>query len=321
MTERFLVTGAGGCIGAWTVANLIEQGADVVAFDVADDDHRLRLVLSDGQLDALERRQGDIRDFDSFAGIVAADRITHIVHLAALQVPFCIADPILGSQVNVTGTVNVLEAARRSEGLVRGVTYASSIAVFGPTDMYPGGKAEDDSPAAPATLYGAYKQANEWTAKVYAADWGIGSVGLRPSIIYGPGRDQGLTSDPTKSMLAAAVGEGSHIGFGGSMTLQHASDAADYFIAAARLETDDALVHNISGPVATVEEIIGHIVAAAPEAEGRITFDEPPLPIVGDIRGGPLDDVLGDAASHKPLAEGIAETVQRFRELRAEGLV
>ena len=184
MTDRFLVTGSSGCIGSWAVANLLRRGADVVALDVADDDHRLRLVLDSTELAQLTRRQGDIRDLEAVAGVVAADAITHIVHLAALQVPFCRADPVLGSEVNVTGTVNVLEAKRRSDGRVRGVSYASSIAVFGPADLYPGGVADDDSVLAPATLYGAYKQANEWTARVYASDWGVGSVGLRPRSIF-----------------------------------------------------------------------------------------------------------------------------------------
>jgi nucleoside-diphosphate-sugar epimerase len=319
MTNRFLVTGSGGCIGSWAVANLVHRGADVVAVDVSDDDHRLKLVLNQGELDRLPRRIGDIRDLESVTGLVEDEGITHIIHLAALQVPFCQADPVLGSQVNVTGTVNILEAARRSDGRVRGTSYASSIAVFGPAAMYSDGVVDDNSELAPATLYGAYKQANEWTARVYAADWGIGSVGLRPSVIYGSGRDQGLTSDPTKAMVAVAAGVPSHIAFGGEITYQHASDAADYFIEAALLETEDALVHNISGPVATMEEVVGHINAAAPG--GSVTFDDVALPIPGAILGGPLDEVLDHAVTQKPLADGIAESVDRFRELLAMGLV
>ena len=58
----------------------------------------------------------------------------------------------------------------------------------------------------PGTLYGVYKRANEGTAHVYWADHGVASVGLRPHTVFGPGRDQGLTSAPTTAMLAAACG-------------------------------------------------------------------------------------------------------------------
>ena len=76
-----------------------------------------------------------------------------IVHLAALQVPFCKADPVAGAQANVVGTVNVLEAAR--EHGIRRVAYASSIAAHG----------VDASKGWLATLYGAYKHCNEQTAR------------------------------------------------------------------------------------------------------------------------------------------------------------
>src|SRR6187200_2016799 len=116
MDERFLVTGSGGCIGAWTVAQLVGEGTGVVAFDASEDDHRLRLLLSDDELAALARVRGDITDLEGVERVLDEHAITHVVHLAALQVPFCRADPPLGARVNVVGTVNVFEAvARRRE--------------------------------------------------------------------------------------------------------------------------------------------------------------------------------------------------------------
>ncbi len=226
---------------------------------------------------------------------------------------------MLGSQVNVTGTVNVFEAARRSDGRVRGVSYASSVAVFGPAAMYPGGVARDDSTLAPTTLYGAYKQANEWTARVYATDWGIGSVGLRPSIVYGPGRDQGVTSDPTKAMVAVAAGKPAHIAFGGSSTFQHAADAAACFIAAARLESRSAAVHNMSGPSASIAEVAAMISEAAPGAAVSCGDDRLPLPDA--IDGSGMDELLAGASEHRSLAEGIAGSIADFSRLIEAGLV
>lgn len=314
--DRVLVTGAGGCLGAWAVHQLVTENAQVVAFDVSEDRHRLRLLLDDDQLDRVEFAQGDLRDQDTIESLVVDERITHIVHLAALQVPFCIADPVLGAQVNVTGTVNVLEAARRSDGVVRGISYASSVAVFGPGEMYEGGVAHDDSPLAPATLYGAYKQANEWTAAVYAADWGVGSVGLRPCIVYGPGRDQGLTSDPTKAMVAAATGGSGHIAFGGSSTFHHAEDAAACFLAAARLEANGADVYNVGGPTASIAEVAAAIDAVA---GSTTTYGDAPLALPSRIDGSRLDRLID--VKHRALEDGVAASIAAFRDLVERGLV
>ena len=315
--ERFLVTGSAGCIGAWAVHELVREGTPVVTFDISDTPHRLRLLLEDDELSAVRFRRGDIRDSEAVEEVIRDNRITHVVHLAALQVPFCMADPINGSRVNVTGTLNILEAARRSDGAVRGVTYASSIGVFGPSEMYEGGTVYDDSPAAPATLYGAYKQANEWTARIYSADWGVGSVGLRPSVIYGLGRDQGLTSAATVAMLAAAAGVSAHITHGGTVTYQHAQDMARTFIAAARLEAGEALVHNVGGPVAHISEVAAAIDATTPGIE--TTYDDAPFPLPSIIDGAALDRVVD--IPQRPLAEGIAGTVDDFRRLLAQGRV
>ena len=78
--------------------------------------------------------------------------------------------------------------------------------------------ASDPSPApesggvAPTTLYGTYKLANEGTARVFWADEGVASIGIRPYVVYGVGRDQGMTAGPSLAMAAAARGEGAEIG-------------------------------------------------------------------------------------------------------------
>ena len=88
--------------------------------------------------------------------------------------------------------------------------------MFGPAVMYPDGLVRDDSPLSPSsTIYGVYKQANEWSGKVYAAISDLPSVGLRPFIVYGPGRDQGMTSGPSVAILSAVTGVPFHVPYGG----------------------------------------------------------------------------------------------------------
>jgi len=307
MEERFLVTGSNGCIGAWTVAQLVGEGTSVVALDASDDDHRLRLVLDERGLGLLTRVRADITDLDALERTLDEHAITHVVHLAALQVPFCRADPPLGARVNVVGTVNVFEAVARRAERMGPVVYASSVAAY---------DALDDAHAAPAmhgvpsTLYGVYKRANEGTATVYAQERDTPSVGLRPHTVYGPGRDQGLTSAPTSAMLAAAAGRPYRLPFGGAYQLQYAPNVAGAFVAAARAGASGARVEDIGGAAVHTDDLIAAIGAVAPGAE--ITYDPVQLPFPSDTGGGALAT---------PLDVGVADAIARFRDLLGRGLV
>jgi UDP-glucuronate 4-epimerase len=298
---RYLVTGALGAIGAWTVRALLERGHDVVTYDLGGSDHRLRLALSDEQLAALWRIEGDVTDLGQLEQVIADEGIGGVIHLAALQVPFVRADPVAGAAVNVGGTVNVLEAVRRRGEGMAPVVYASSIAALAEP---PGGY--------PSTLYGVFKLANEGTAARYFEDYGVHSVGLRPHTVYGPGRDQGLTSAPTAAMVAAAAGRAFRIPFGGSLQLQYVADAGEAFVRASEAGADGASVHNLDGPVATIPEVIAAIERAAPEAAGLVTAEDEPLPFPPSVDATSFAALVGGPVS-RPLEDGVAAAIARFR--------
>ncbi len=111
------------------------------------------------------------------------------------------------------GTVVVLEAVKARLNRIRGLAYASSTAVYNAADPSP---APETGGTAPSTLYGVFKLANEGTARVYWQDDDVASIGIRPYVVYGPGRDQGLTSGPSLAMEAAARGDGHTIAYGGT---------------------------------------------------------------------------------------------------------
>jgi nucleoside-diphosphate-sugar epimerase len=314
--DRFLVTGAMGCIGAWAVRCLAREGAAVATFDLAGDPHRLRLIMDDDELARIQFITGDITDLGTFEAAVKETGATHLIHLAGLQVPFCKADPPLGARVNVLGTVNVFEAAKRA-GLRR-VVYASSIAVYGLSEEYPEGPISHDALPRPRTHYGVYKQANEGTARIYWLDDGIASIGLRPYIVYGPARDQGMTSQPTKAMLAAALGRPHHIPFGGRSVYQYAEDTARAFIQAARAPFAGAEAFNLGGSVAHVRDVIAAIETTEPSSRGQITFDDTPLPFPAEMDGAPLEAAIGPLPV-TPLEVGVRETVGLFRRAAAAG--
>jgi UDP-glucuronate 4-epimerase len=277
----------------------VREDVPVVAYDLEGSDHRLRLIASAEELDRIALVEGDVTDLDALQQTLGEHDVTHVVHLAALQVPFCKADPLLGARVNVLGTLNVFEAVKRQE-LGTTLAYASSAAVYDPSGAI-----------APTTHYGAFKLANEGSAQVYWQDDGVGSVGLRPFCVYGPGRDQGLTSTPTQAMLAAARGEPYRISFGGRTQFHYAPDVARAFVSVARRPPEGASVFNLGGPDVHVRDVVETIEAAAPEARGLIELDDVPLPFPERLP----EPVL--ALELTPLADGVRETIELFRSRAA----
>lgn len=316
--ERFLITGALGCIGAWAVRTLVTEGTPIVAFDLASDPKRLRLVMSDDELARVTFVRGDITDLQSFREVLDEHRITNIIHLAALQVPFARADPPLAALVNVVGTVNVFEAAKARGAAMAPVVYTSSIGMFEAADAdIRDGRLHVDAAAHPRTHYGVFKLANEGNARVYWLDDGLRTIGLRPMTIYGPGRDQGLTSGPTKAILAAVAGRPYRIGFGGRTLLQYAEDVARTLIAASRADVAGALVFNVGGSPASMDELVAAIETAVPKARGLITFDPQPLPFPADIDHAGIE-ILG-VVPITPLDEAVARTAAIFRDRLERG--
>ncbi len=302
-----VVTGAGGCIGSWVLALLARSGVEVCAFDLSDDKRRPRLLMPERDLEKVQWRTGDIADSRAVAGLLEAVRPSAIIHLAALQVPFCKADPVAGARVNVVGTVNVFEAARRL-GLKR-IAYASSIAAYG---------AMDEGHGAMRTLYGAYKHCDEQIARVYSDDWGVASVGIRPGVVYGVGRDQGLTSKTTFAVLAAAEGKPYEVPFSGGVSWLYAGEAASAFIHAVARERAGAPVFDMNGVYAPVEEGLRILRQLAPSA--AISSSGQPLAFPMHLPDEPLRAFLGDYGS-MPLDEGIRETYETFRSLIRRGML
>ena len=317
MAEKtFLVTGAMGCIGAWTLRRLVKNNARVIATDLSNDPVRPRLLLSEEELDKVTLAVLDVTDTKAVSDLVAKHNVTHIVHLAGLQIPFCRANPPLGSAVNVTGTINIFEAARHNG--VRGLSYASSLGVLGPASDYDTWPLPDSALPNPGTLYGVYKVANEGAARIYAADWGVGSVGLRPYTVFGVGRDQGVTADCAKAILAAAASRPFHIRFGGDIALQHASDVAETFIRCAEAESKDAHVFNLRGEITTVETFADRIKSIVDTAE--ITVEPQPLPFPADLSDAGLRGLLGGAPA-TPIATAIAQDIDLYRRLLGENRI
>jgi nucleoside-diphosphate-sugar epimerase len=307
VSEQFLVTGVLGCLGAWVARAVLADGDEVVGYDLGEDAARLRLVLGDDDADRVTLVRGDITDLEALERAIDDHAITRVVHLAALQVPFVRANPPLGMRVNVAGTVNVFEAVSSRLDRIPGVVYASSSAVYSASDPSP---APESGGTTPGTLYGVSKLADEGMARVYAADKGLPSIGLRPYVVYGPGRDQGMTSGPTMAMLAAARGQPYAIGYSGTAEYDYAPDVARAFVTAAGVEREGAAVYNAPGVAAAMEDVVAAITAVVPDA--AITWGGDPLPFPPELEAIGFDQDVGPFP-RTPLEAGVAATIEHFR--------
>lgn len=315
LTDRFLVsaehfdgpvlvTGAGGCIGAWTVAILSRSGVPCVAADLQDDRTRPSLVMGDSAAAALSWEKLDVTDGARIAEFVKSRNVRAIIHLAGLQVPFCAANPALGARVNVEGTINILEAARHA-GIKR-TAYASSIASL---SFPPGGQYKE-------TLYGAYKLANENTACVYWNDWKVPSVGLRPNVVYGVARDQGMSSLNTVGIQAAAMGLPFEIPYTGSYSWLYAGEAAAAFIAAVSQDGTGAPVFDLNGRCETIEN--GLSILQRLNNDLAVTAKGHPFPFPTDLSEAQLRAHVPDYPL-VTLESGIEDTYRAFRQLAENG--
>lgn len=315
---RVLITGGYGFIGAWIIRNLLQRGAQVWVYDLKEDPRRLRMILPEDKVREVSFVPGDVTNLAVLKQTLGQHGITHVIHLAGLQVPTCRANPILGAQVNVIGTLAVFEAVREAQPQVQRLVYASSAAVFAPQEKYPPGPLPDEVLLTPSTHYGYFKCCNEGNARIYYQDFGLSSIGLRPWTVYGVGRDLGMTSEPTKAMKSLVLGRPYHISYGGWQDLQYVDDVAKTFVRCLEAPYQGAKAYNLRGTVIDIATFHRTLVEVEPSAERLITFGERQIAIAYDLDDSALQRDIGNIPK-TPLKEGIRQTLEMFRQLHKEG--
>jgi UDP-glucose 4-epimerase len=181
---KAVVTGGAGFIGSNLVDALLERGDEVV---IVDD-------LSTGKLENIEQAraagarlvEADIRDGQALIDLFADVEPEAVFHLAAqIDVRKSVADTALDAMINVVGTINVLEAAKRA-GTRRVVNSSTGGAIYGEGKIIP---APEDHPAEPEAPYGQSKFAAEGYLELYRRLHGLSTVSLRYGNVYGPRQD------------------------------------------------------------------------------------------------------------------------------------
>lgn len=299
---RILIVGGGGFVGAWTARRLLDDGMAVRVFDL-NPPNAFFTAINDSN--AIEWITGDVVDTEGV--IAAAQGCDAIVHMAGVLTPFCREDPIRGAMINVLGTLNAFEAARAAD--IGRVVYTSSGGVYGPPDV---------AEPWPTTHYGAFKLANEGSARAYWADHSISSLGLRPFVVYGPGRETGLTAGPTLACKTAARGEPFEIPYSGRSGMIYVSDVVEALWRGVTAEFDGAHVVNLAGEDVGMEDIVSRINGLA--GAELISFDGPPMPSPSTAIGYDGSGSIGPIPV-TGLDEGLSKTFAFYRAARSAGPV
>lgn len=307
-----LITGGTGLIGACLADKLLARGERVVLFDQALAEWRIGPLRVHG--DRLQVVRGDVQSLVELLNAIQAHRVTAIVHLAYLLGAECNTIPELATRVNVLGTANVLEAARLA-GLER-MLLASSIAVYGADEQYP----PDQRPlredvalyvASGLPIYGGGKVYLEHLARDYADHHGLLVAGLRPSIVYGWGRERGTSAFTGEMIDRAVAGEPARIGFGDArVSLVYVEDVAEQFVA---LLGADARVlarrrfFNTGGDTATVRELAATVQRLLPGARIEVTSrgERDIAGLAASVSDRSLEDEVGYTRRFTPLEEGV----------------
>jgi UDP-glucose 4-epimerase len=331
--RRFLVTGGAGFIGAHLVRALVRRGEAVRVVDNlatgSEDNLSRALDLSLSAVNAAvpdahtrlvplasgcELRVGSILDAAVMAEV--CEGVEVVLHQAALRsVPRSIQDPLSTHMVNVTGTVQVLEATRRAG--VRRVVFASSSSVYGDTPL-PKHEAQIPQPKSP---YAASKLAGEAYCQAYTRAFGLSTIALRYFNVYGPWQDpqSEYAAVIPKFIILAMHGEPVPVHGDGQQArdFTYITDVVNANLAAADADASSAIVnvgagrrHSLLEFIAIIEGILGCRIER---------IHEPPRP--GDVRHTEADISMAHRIlGYRPATDfqtGLQHTVDAMRIDRA----
>jgi UDP-glucose 4-epimerase len=182
---KVLITGGMGVMGAETSRRFVREGHRPVIYARHRDDNLVGDIV-----ERIDFEAGDIVDLPRLLDVIKRHKVTHIVHAAAFVGAVSAQNPALSVQVNVMGTVNVLEAARLFD--VRRVVFTSSKGTYGPILGEHGAPTyrpiPEDMPQKPKRIYDSAKLMSEHACLYYAENHGVDTAVLRFATTYGPGK-------------------------------------------------------------------------------------------------------------------------------------
>jgi UDP-glucose 4-epimerase len=307
--QQCLVTGGAGFIGSHLVEGLLARGHQV---RVLDDLSTGKLANLRAVKDRVEILEGSITDPAAVARAVQGREVVY--HLAALpSVARSVEEPVLSHEVCATGTVRVLDAARRAG--VRRVVYAASSSAYG--DI-PGAVRREDEPVSPMSPYAAAKLAGEHYCRCFTTVYGLQTARLRFFNIFGPRQDPKSPYTGVIALFMAAMAEGRRPRVEGdglqSRDFTYVENAVQAVMKAADAPAAVGNVYNVgTGGSTTVLDLIKHLNQLL-GSDLKPEFG-PPRP--GDVRHSQADISRARAdLGYEPtvsFVEGLRRTLDAYR--------
>lgn len=283
-----LITGGTGFIGAYVARRLIRDGRKVVTLDNLPS-NVIHGVLTPGELSQVRFVTGDVSSLRDVGHAIRDNGVNRIVHLPSLLHPASNENPPLAIRVNVQGQATILEAARLFE--LEKIVWASSVVVFGSRSSHAARVLPNDAPHHPVHLYGATKSFDEFLTDHYANEWGIDALGLRFTIVYGPGRVRGASAF-INELVKAGLGEPVVVPFGDDVVdWQYVEDIANLVVKCLGVPKTRTTVFNTRFDVRSIREAGDYIRKLVPEA--RISYEPGEFGIAWELDDSVLQAEIG----------------------------
>jgi UDP-glucose 4-epimerase len=309
---KYLVTGGAGFIGSHLVETLVRAGEDVRVLDDLSTGHAENLRQLEGRVDV---QRGSILDAEAVRRAVAGREV--IFHLAALpSVTRSVEEPLLSHEVCATGTVQVLDEARKAK--VRRVVYAASSSAYGDIE---GAVRREDEPVSPLSPYAAAKLAGEHYCRCFTKVYGLETARMRFFNIFGPRQDPKSPYTGVIALFISAMVEGRPVKIEGdglqSRDFTYVANAVQACIKAADAPAAVGNVYNVgTGGSITVFDLVKHLN----EILGKSVKPEFVAPRPGDVRHSQADITRARRdLGYEPdvsFVEGLRRTLEWYRSLR-----
>lgn len=303
--KTWLITGVAGFIGSNLLETLLKLNQTVVGLDNFATGYQKNLdevqnLVTEEQWQRFSFIEGDIRDFDTCTK--ACTNIDYVLHQAALgSVPRSLVDPITTNEVNISGFLNILTAARDAD--VKSLTYAASSSTYGD---HPGLPKVEDKIGKPLSPYAVTKYVNELYADVFARSYGFKTIGLRYFNVFGRRQDPDGAYAAVIPKWTAAMIKGDTVFINGdgetSRDFCYIENTVQANILAATTKNEDATnqVYNVAvGDRTTLNELFNAIKSAL--ADNGVTYEQQPT--YRDFRPGDVRHSQADISKANSLLD------------------
>jgi UDP-glucose 4-epimerase len=304
-----LITGGSGFIGAHLARRLIREGHDVVTLDNLPS-NVIHGVLEPEEILQVKFVTGSVSSLSDVAHAIKDHGVDRVIHLASLLHPASNENPSLAIEVNIGGQANVLEAARLFD--LKKVVWASSVVVFGARGSHPSLPLPNDAPHHPTHIYGATKSFDEFLAAHYVNEWGVDALGLRFTVVYGPGRVRGASAF-VNELIKPVLGQPARVPFGDDVVdWQYVEDVAALLARCVTLPKTRTQVFNTRFDIRSIREAGEYVKSVIPSA--CIEYEPGEFGIAWELDDSALQEEVGFEPEF-PMERGLRRVMDHERRV------